>query len=361
MLKDPKKITDIVSYLKSTPFYKIKVDKVNNEIYDMIKNTALNEITDNSLGYGFVDLGEPTDPEVFKAAAKFHMADGIEDKDKLEQILFSELKTVESMNKWEEFKTVYSMNNKMYYELIDTESTQIDAHILERLPFKTFYLDLSTLGIKHNINGRNNQLYGAFIRFEDINEQIYQLTVDLCYSYRNFYHLQYSLSKTKEVVLKATDDVVISSRIKDSEIARRTWEAEVGDLASHINEYLVITLNILLYMCSEKPDIDMEQKPKSTNKNRRIQTKNEIKQWNIGCRVGPKLFNARREYEEALTKQTGRTVRPTIRKAHWHRYWCGPKGNQHLELRWLEPIFVNCNNAEKLPVVEHNANITDKR
>ena len=35
----------------------------------------------------------------------------------------------------------------------------------------------------------------------------------------------------------------------------------------------------------------------------------------------------------------GRTVRPHVRRAHWHHYWVG-EGRTRLEVRWIEPTFV---------------------
>lgn len=33
------------------------------------------------------------------------------------------------------------------------------------------------------------------------------------------------------------------------------------------------------------------------------------------------------------------TVRPHVRRAHWHHYWVG-KGRTTLEVRWIEPVLV---------------------
>ena len=33
------------------------------------------------------------------------------------------------------------------------------------------------------------------------------------------------------------------------------------------------------------------------------------------------------------------SVRPHVRRAHWHHYWVG-EGRNRLEVRWIEPTFV---------------------
>jgi len=45
------------------------------------------------------------------------------------------------------------------------------------------------------------------------------------------------------------------------------------------------------------------------------------------------------EYQKSTATGTGRTVRPHVRRAHWHHYWVG-EGRTRLEVRWIEPTFV---------------------
>ena len=45
------------------------------------------------------------------------------------------------------------------------------------------------------------------------------------------------------------------------------------------------------------------------------------------------------EYQKSTAAGTGRTVRPHVRRTHWHHYWVG-EGRTRLEVRWIEPTFV---------------------
>ena len=45
---------------------------------------------------------------------------------------------------------------------------------------------------------------------------------------------------------------------------------------------------------------------------------------------------------------TGRTVRPHIRRAHWHHYWTGP-GRKSLEVRWIQPTLVLADGEQEMP------------
>ncbi len=48
----------------------------------------------------------------------------------------------------------------------------------------------------------------------------------------------------------------------------------------------------------------------------------------------------------------GRTMRPHVRRAHWHTFLTGPRsGEQTPILKWLPPIPINVDNPGELPVV----------
>lgn len=117
-------------------------------------------------------------------------------------------------------------------------------------------------------------------------------------------------------------------------------------------------LSLLLYLCSEKPDI-ADWAPKTPafqylGKKRRWQSSKDIREWDVGLRLGAALQSAKERLEvaEGVTG-SGTPVRPHVRRAHWHSYWIGKRGEQTISLRWLPPIPVNVVDAEKLPAVLH--------
>ena len=55
------------------------------------------------------------------------------------------------------------------------------------------------------------------------------------------------------------------------------------------------------------------------------------------------------EYQKSTATGTGRTVRPHVRRAHWHHYWVG-EGRTRLEVRWIEPTFVLPEGKREVPV-----------
>ena len=58
--------------------------------------------------------------------------------------------------------------------------------------------------------------------------------------------------------------------------------------------------------------------------------------------LGEEFGNAVRKYKEAVASSSlafKGTVRPHIRRAHWHTFLTG-KGRVESEIKWIPPIFV---------------------
>lgn len=124
-----------------------------------------------------------------------------------------------------------------------------------------------------------------------------------------------------------------------------------------VNAGLSAMLSLLLYLCSEKPDVDGWTPPTPQvkffgTKRRWLQAK-EARMWEVGLRLGAALDLAKQREEEAPAVGAGGAVRPHIRRAHWHSFWVGKRGEQTISLRWLPPIPVNVIDAAELPAVVH--------
>ena len=105
-------------------------------------------------------------------------------------------------------------------------------------------------------------------------------------------------------------------------------------------------LSILLYLCSDEPEIDdlrqpgsspARPRPKKTKKGWRLFPPDRPRTWTVGAGIGALLR------ESALPGDpTGRTVRPHLRRGHWHGYWTGARDSaeRRFRYRWLAPIVV---------------------
>ena len=132
------------------------------------------------------------------------------------------------------------------------------------------------------------------------------------------------------------------------------------DALQNITASLAPMVSVLLYLCSEEPDIADERgtdrqpaKPpaKKTKAGPRIFPPDNPSFWETGFRLGDAIRRAQSESGSL----SGSTPRPHIRRAHWHGYWTGPKsGQQRMVIKWVHPILVGIErNEEIMPTVRH--------
>jgi hypothetical protein len=123
-------------------------------------------------------------------------------------------------------------------------------------------------------------------------------------------------------------------------------------------------VNLLLYLCSEKPDIPDETELRTKRSRDSYGNPKRAVQWDVGTRIGAALRKAtERDVAEDVddganeatgsdTKKPHASPRPHMRRAHWHSFWTGKRNSaeRKLVLRWLPPITVNIDGIE-LPTV----------
>lgn len=120
-------------------------------------------------------------------------------------------------------------------------------------------------------------------------------------------------------------------------------------LADSINPLI----SLLLYICSDAPEIDNERepgtapkrpKPTKTRRGWRLFPAEKPRVWTLGRQIGQQLRTAAGD----LTQQTGRGVKPHLRRGHWHGYWTGPRdGERRFIYKWLMPIAIGAQDGEK--------------
>lgn len=92
-------------------------------------------------------------------------------------------------------------------------------------------------------------------------------------------------------------------------------------------------LSILLYICSDEPEIDSEYhpgtyparpKPVKTKKGFRLFPSNSVHYWTVGDKTGRMLADTQ-AYSLTETTATGRHPHALLRRGHWHGFWSGKK------------------------------------
>lgn len=104
-------------------------------------------------------------------------------------------------------------------------------------------------------------------------------------------------------------------------------------------------INAVAYICSKNADIRCVYRPNNNTRPNPKKKRSQATWHEVGFRIGAEL----REYERTLSERKphqGGTVRPHMRRAHWHHYWTGPMdGERVLVLRWIPPTMVALKNG----------------
>lgn len=109
------------------------------------------------------------------------------------------------------------------------------------------------------------------------------------------------------------------------------------------DRYINDTLNIILYLCAQNAEYSRSyEKPSrphqhKTKRGLRFFEADKVRIWRVGEETGQRL----REQREAAVK-SGHSLKPHVRRAHWHGFWSGPKNaeKRKFDVKWLPPIFV---------------------
>lgn len=111
---------------------------------------------------------------------------------------------------------------------------------------------------------------------------------------------------------------------------------------------LYTPLALLLYLCSDSPDIaghvpgeyPARPKPKKTKRGWRLFPPDKPHIWRVGATAGDALRQAATEAKKSTDKSG---LRPHIRRAHWHGFWSGPKDipeKRRFRYQWMPPLVI---------------------
>ena len=146
------------------------------------------------------------------------------------------------------------------------------------------------------------------------------------------------------------DNLEVVNRIKrvpELTVPTETYDTILKQRGKH--------LNMLLYLMTQDADI-VRKSPEPRIRGERRQTAAYSDVLYTGGYVGSAIRKAKTESERELKvydseskQETTYSVRPHIRKAHWHLYWTGP-GKSIPKTKWILPIFVKGGSAD-IPTV----------
>ena len=272
-----------------------------------------------------------------------------------------EVGSIAPMYLWRKSKGVYRFAPELYNELI---SQPLDCNLqmqsFFRLPEWAVYIETPGLKLKkRKISGFIANI-DYHVNFMDKNDASPSLFLSIFFDDQWLYPDTMEMPFTNETLKDIIDKMY---RIdKDMNELRADEYGDVHKSSSILPEkedmrrILTVMLNLLMYLCSEEPDITQRTEPvsHSHHKEKGVIPK-EHKVWDVGVRISQFIKKYKHTYTDSEEEsETNRTVRPHIRRAHWHTYWIGPRDADYPERqaipKWLPPIPVNVKWQDELPV-----------
>lgn len=288
----------------------------------------------------------------------------------IQNMFAEELMSISSMYLWRKTKGVYRFSPELYEELTKQEIDS-DLHMEAFFQMPAWAVYIETPGLK--FAGRDMEGFIAHIDYaldhnkpNDRHTDL-QLVIFLKGVYQPVLIALPFGSGTVKDALERLDDVDKQS-LKDN--YKQFPGANIVFKETAMEERLatyVPMLNLLMYLCSEEPDVERHDQPSGYNyRKEKGSIPKEHRLWDVGARISHVIRKYREEEKEEGKRggrgDSGHTVRPHVRCAHWHKYWVGPRDEvfpkRKIIVKWLPPIPVNLRWQDELPV---NIKIVEKQ
>ena len=245
-------------------------------------------------------------------------------------------------HRWSQAKTVYNFSEPFLMELAKTEDTTVYKSVFDKLPFKTFAMNMPKgLGVDWCV-----------VHVEPYKSDDSKVGVRIvCYYYADdMYH--YTQAKCMD------GDSMIEQTIKEFATFAPDPKSETFDAFCDRQtvpyNVMLIAASACYYLASKNAEIKEDKKQKDSRiimpsahggKPKKI----NVKAYNVGYHIGER-FESQLKKRNAVTVShigsgTGSSKRPHVRRAHWHHYWTGA-GRTTREVRWLEPMFILGDSAQ---------------
>ncbi|MBT13323.1 MAG: hypothetical protein CMI02_14955 [Oceanospirillaceae bacterium] len=259
---------------------------------------------------------------------------------------------------WRMTQGIYRFDPALYPALTDTPLTgDLPCEALHRLPEWCVYVE--TPGLEW----LGKPLHGAFAHLEwDVNHGREELRL-LLDGEAGLHPVPLHLGAwpLAEAVDRMLDTAAVWATAEGLPVKRGG--------ADQLETAVLPILNLLLYLCSDDPDITRRGRPDTPGNPVPKRTRRQgwklfpadgPREWDAGVRLGSALRRAyQREETGQASPETGRRVRPHVRRAHWHTVLSGkrkrpdgtaiPPTERRRELRWMPPIPVAVEDIDAMP------------
>ena len=216
---------------------------------------------------------------------------------------------------WNKTKQVYKFDEDLWSTIQSVEKVEIHYAVFALLPFPTFWIDHTFENgfVGCMVNCLSREIWFTFFKDDIV-------------SYLTINYPDGDEGKTVEDLLKEQD------------------------LPEWFFNNLRAAINAVIYLCTTEPDISTTTidlpRAVAQRKSTKQGKKNVVKVGNVGANAG-RIIREYEERERRTSAGTGGTggkgvaKSPHLRRAHYHSFWTGKKGEKQLIVKFLSPIFVH--------------------
>jgi hypothetical protein len=259
---------------------------------------------------------------------------------------------------WRMTQGIYRFDPALYEALIDTPVTgDLPAEILTHAPEWCIYIETPDRSFA------GERLYGAWCHLEhDVESGRMELRLLLDVE-----------SGTVPMPIHVAGGLGAGLDAMAVEAQRHAAKHPLGALLANttldmspVRSSVEPIVSLFLYLCSESADLTRRGQPavpanpvptRTRRDGWRLFAADGPREWDVGVRVGAALRDAyQREQTGGEAAAPGHSVRPHVRRAHWHTILSGPRkdvapADQTRELRWMPPIPINVTDYNTMPTV----------
>lgn len=243
---------------------------------------------------------------------------------------------------WRYSRSVYRFDPDVYRELIDTSlSGDLPEEVLLRLPEWSVYVEM-----------QDETVSGFFASLEYVSPGKAELRFVFCKKEQKERMFPFYLVLSAGTIEKSFDESLKEyealSGENDADMVKAGYEEVLGENLSLVKK----ALSLVLYICSDEAEMrdrdapDWEPslpRPKMTKGQERLFPADRNRIVDVGRELGAMLREGAVHGKPGAP--TGRSVRPHLRRGHWHGFWTGPRkenrDQQKFVLKWLPPVFVH--------------------
>ncbi|WP_196160885.1 hypothetical protein [Reinekea sp. G2M2-21] len=247
--------------------------------------------------------------------------------------LVGDVARLAAIGTWRYGQSIYQIDPALMAVLMNTTLTgDIPCEVLYRLPEFAVYIE--TPGMQW----LGSECYGFWAHLEfDINTQRTELRLLM----DTEADLAIVILHIGKHTLTEAVDRAMKEAARQASLTQKLPMPMLTEATEVLSNDLQPFISLLLYVCSEGVQYTGHRRPsnapaKKTKKGWKLFAPPKPRYWELGKQIGNQL----RKYESDGHRVAGRTLSPHIRRAHWHLFWKGLRGEQSQFIKFLPPIFV---------------------